>query len=316
MVYPSVKDGAILVTGATGAQGGAVARALLLRGRAVRALVRDPRSANARALREAGAELIPGDLDDPPSLDVAMRGVAGVFSVQIPDTRGNDSERRHGLALVRAARSAGVAHLVHTSVTGTAGRTSFPRWASGDWNQQYWNDKWDIEEAVRGAGFAAWTVLRPAFLMDNFAPPKAAHLFAHLVQGEIVTALHAQTRMQLIAADDIGAFAAAAFADPARFASRNIDLAAQALTMGEIATVLSKVIGHAITTTALTPAQAIARGLHPGWVRSQEWTNEVGYRADIAALAGWGVPLTSFASWAQTHRDLLGAHCEGAARAA
>jgi uncharacterized protein YbjT (DUF2867 family) len=316
MVYPSAQSGAILVTGATGAQGGAVARALSLRGRTVRALVRNPGSENARALREAGAELVIGDLDDPPSLDIAMRGVAGVFSVQVPDTRGNDSERRHGLALVRAARTAGVAHLVHTSVTGTAGRTSFPRWDRGEWNQKYWNDKWDIEEAVRSAGFAAWTVLRPAFLMDNFVQPKAGQLFPHLAQNEIATALHPQTRIQLIAADDIGAFAAAAFSDPARFASRNIDLAAQALTMGEIAEVLSEVSGRAITTTALTSAQAIARGLHPGWVRSQEWTNEVGYRADIAALASWGVPLTSFESWARANRRLLAATGEREARAA
>jgi uncharacterized protein YbjT (DUF2867 family) len=316
MVYPSAQRGAILVTGATGAQGGAVARALLQHGRLVRALVRDADSEKARALRGAGADLVIGDLDDPPSLDIAMRGAAGVFSVQVPDTRGNDSERRHGLALVRAARSAGVANLVHTSVTGTAGRTSFPRWDRGEWNQKYWDDKWDIEEAVRGAGFAAWTVLRPAFLMDNFVQPKAGQLFPHLAQDEIATALHVQTRMQLIAADDIGAFAAAAFADPARFASRNIDLAAQALTMGEIAAVLTKAAGRAITAMALTPAEAIARGLHPGWVRSQEWTNEVGYRADIAALASWGVPLTSFESWAQAHRDLLHVNREREVRAA
>ena len=202
MVYPRVVSEPrvpILVTGATGAQGGATARALLARGHRVRVLARNPTSPAALDLRDCGAELVRGDMDDPASLAAAVRGVVGVFSVQVPDTKGDDSERRQGMALVNAARAAGVTHLVHTSVTGTAQRTAFPRWASGYWSQKYWNDKWHVEEAVRQAGFAAWTVLRPAFMMDNFARPKSAHMFPHLKHGEIATALHPQTRMQLIA---------------------------------------------------------------------------------------------------------------------
>lgn len=292
----------VLVTGATGAQGGAAARALLARKQPVRALVRNPDSPAARALRAAGAALVPGDMDDAGSLLAAMRGVDGVFSVQVPDTKGDDSERRQGLALVRAARATGVAHFVHTSVTGTAQRTGFARWASGYWSQKYWNDKWDVEEAVRQAGFAAWTVLRPAFLMDNFAQPKSAWMFPHLKHGEIATALLPQTRMQLIAADDVGAFAAAAFGNRAAFASQEIDLAAQALTMGEVASTLTRVVNRQVVALSMTPGEALMRGLHPGWVRSQEWTNEIGYRADIEGLARWGVPLTSFASWVDRNR--------------
>lgn len=297
----------ILVTGATGAQGGAAARALLARGHCVRVLARNPASRAARDLQDAGAQLVRGDMDDPASLSAAVLGMAGVFSVQVPDTKGDDSERRHGTALVQAARAAGVAHFVHTSVTGTAQRTAFPRWASGYWSQKYWNDKWHVEEAVRRASFATWTILRPAFMMDNFARPKSAHMFPHLKHGEIATALHPQTRMQLIAADDVGAFAAAAFGDPGRFASQNIDLAAEALTMEEVAGTLTEAVGRKVVAITLTPEQAVARGLHPGWVRSQEWTNEVGYQADIAGLARWGLPLTSFASWARGHRSAIDA---------
>ena len=292
----------ILVTGPTGAQGGAAARALLARGQRVRALIRNPDSPAACVMRAAGAELCPGDLDDVASLRAALRGAQGVFSVQVPDTKGDDSERRQGFALVQAARAEGATYFVHTSVTGTAQRASFARWASGYWSQKYWNDKWDVEEAVRQAGFAAWTVLRPAFLMDNFARPKSAWMFPHLAQGEIATALHAQTRMQLIAADDVGAFAAAAFGNRAAFSAQEIDLAAEALTMGEIAGVLAEATGRRVMARSMTPAEALARGLNPGWVRSQEWSNEIGYRADIAALARWRVPLTPFASWASRNR--------------
>ncbi len=51
----------------------------------------------------------------------------------------------------------------------------------------------------------------------------------------------------------------------------------------------------------MTPKDAVTAGLFPGWVRSQEWTNEVGYRADIGALAEYGVPLTSFENWIRRH---------------
>jgi uncharacterized protein YbjT (DUF2867 family) len=291
----------ILVTGATGAQGGATARALLARGCAVRALVRQPDAPPARALREAGAELVRGELDDAASLARGMQGAAGVFSVQVPDVKGNDSERRHGFALVQAARTAGVPHFVHTSVSGTAQRTQFPRWNSGYWSHKYWNDKWEIEEAVRQAGFSRWTVLRPAFMMDNFARPKSDFMFPHLRHGELATALHAATRLQLIAADDIGAFACAAFTAPADFGSQEIDLAGEALTMDEVADTLSGTLGKQVLSFPLSPVEALARGLRPGWVRSQEWINEVGYQAHIPGMARWGLPLTSFAAWARRH---------------
>jgi uncharacterized protein YbjT (DUF2867 family) len=74
-------QGPVLVIGATGQQGGATARHLLERGRTVHALVRDADAPAAKALQEAGASLVAGDLDDPASLRVAMKGAQGVFLV-------------------------------------------------------------------------------------------------------------------------------------------------------------------------------------------------------------------------------------------
>lgn len=293
----------ILVTGATGAQGGATARELLAHGHRVRIMTRNPDAPSAQALVQAGAEAVRGDMGDAISVEAAMQGVTGVFSVQIPDMSGSDNERLHGFTLMQAAVKAGVRQFVHTSVTSTDRHTSFPRWGTGYWSEKYWTDKWDIEEAVRAAGFASWTVLKPAFMMDNFAMPKAKHMFPHLRQGEIATALRANTRMQLIAADDVGAFARAAFDDPETFNRRNIDLAAEALTMAEVASTLTNVLGKKVVAVALTPEEAVARGLFPGWVRSQEWSNEIGYRADIEALKQYGIVLTPFEQWVRKHRD-------------
>src|SRR5690242_15778847 len=123
----------ILVTGATGAQGGATARELLAAGYRVRLLTRNPASPAAGALTALGAEAARGDMDDAASLAEAMRGAYGVFSVQLPDTAGTDAERRHGRALVDAARAAGVQHFVHTSVCEAGRHTGFPRWEEGYW---------------------------------------------------------------------------------------------------------------------------------------------------------------------------------------
>jgi uncharacterized protein YbjT (DUF2867 family) len=267
----------------------------------MRVLTRNPDASAARDLASRGAQIVRGDLDDRESLRRAVQDAQSVFSVQLPDSMGADAERRHGFALIEAAREAGVQHFVHTSVCEAGRHTSFPRWETGYWWQKYWTDKWDVEEAVRHAGFERWTVLKPAFLMDNFAQPKAKFMFPHLQQRHIVTALRPDTHMQLIAADDVGAFARAAILDPERFDHRDIELAVEALTMSEVAATLSRVLGKRVVARSVSPDEAIAAGLFPGWVRSQEWTNEVGYRADIGALASYGVRLTPFEEWIRRH---------------
>ncbi|REG58411.1 uncharacterized protein YbjT (DUF2867 family) [Paraburkholderia sp. BL6669N2] len=302
MTRPS---GTVLVTGATGAQGGATARRLLASGFRVRFLTRDPESAAARALQAAGAYAIKGDFDDTHSLVVALHGVNAVFSVQLPSVSGKDSERRHGFALVNASLAAGVEQFVHTSVAQSGNHTSFPDWNKNRWSTQYWTDKWDVENAVRNAGFGSWTVLRPAFMMDNLALPKATSMFPHLQTGELLSALLPQTRLDFVAADDIGAFAAASIVDPLRFHEQTIPLASEAITMSQVAATLSAVLRTGIKAVHVAPQEAIARGLFPAWVNAQEWINEVGYRVDIDKVESYGIPLTSLREWAQNHRNRL-----------
>lgn len=298
-------SGTVLVTGATGAQGGATARRLLAAGLRVRFLTRNPQAAAARRLVAAGAQAAQGDLADAASLSDALADVASVFSVQVPDMTGKDMERRHGLALVRAARAAGVTRFVHTSVAQAGRHAGFPGWESGRWLSRYWTDKWDIEEAVRQAGFAQWTVLQPAFMMDNLARPKSAFMFPHLARGELLTALRPDTRLDFIAADDVGTFAAAALAGASSLHGNTVPLASQSLTMGEVAATLSATLDSPVRAVHVSPAQALAAGLHAGWVNSQEWMNEVGYAVDIAQVHRWGLPLTPLAKWLAAHRDAI-----------
>ena len=106
----------VLVTGATGQQGGAVARNLLERGFGVRALTRDPEKPEAKVLAERSAEIVRGDLEDRSSLDRALEGVYGVFSVQNFWEAGYEREIEQGKRLVDAAKAADVEHYVYSSV--------------------------------------------------------------------------------------------------------------------------------------------------------------------------------------------------------
>jgi uncharacterized protein YbjT (DUF2867 family) len=292
----------VLVTGATGKQGGATARALLAAGVEVRALVRDPGTARAEAVRALGAELVTGDLYDPGSLGPALKDVRGVFSVQLPDMTDleGDSEWVQGRNLVDVARDAGVPQFVHTSVSGAGQHRAAPGWDEGRWKsmEHYFETKTAIQDRVREAGFAHWTVLKPGFFMENFVPP--SFLFPHGLEGGMVTIIKPDTELALIAVDDIGAAAAAAFADPASFDGVELELASERRTMAGVAEVLSRAFGVELTAPDMTPEEAVAAGAPPFTVR-HEWQNKIGHPADPRYARALGIPLTSFADWAGSH---------------
>ncbi|MBB5410364.1 uncharacterized protein YbjT (DUF2867 family) [Paraburkholderia sp. HC6.4b] len=294
---------AVLVIGATGAQGGAAARHLLAAGRKVRFLTRNPDSPAARALVDMDAQALRGDLDDRDLLAKAMEGVGSVFSVLLTDFDRSDRERRQGFALVNAARNAEVPQFVHTSVAQAGNHETFPGWSEKRWNRKYWTDKWEVEEAVRAAGFESWTVLQPAFMMDNLAEPKAGAMFPHLREGLLLSALLPDARLDWIAADDVGALAASALNDPQRWHGETVPLASERLTMSEVANRLGNVLGAQITALHVSPDEARAKGLAPGWVNAQEWINAVGYRVDIDSLSKRGVQLTPMVDWIDANRQ-------------
>ncbi|MEU8060204.1 NmrA family NAD(P)-binding protein [Microbispora bryophytorum] len=197
-------------------------------------------------------------------------------------------------------------HLTEWGAEVAAGDLSrMPRWGTGHWNEAYWETKHRIEEAVRDGGLPAYTILKPSFLMENLLPPKAPLMFPELARGEIVTAVGRHVRVQMISADDIAAFAAAALERPGRFSGQSIELAAEAPTMHEVAATIGAVTRRTVRAVSLTPSQAIAAGRPPAVVRGEEWLNEVGYHAPIDALASCGVALTGFGQWARTHRSRL-----------
>lgn len=283
----------VLVTGATGRQGGATARALLAAGVPVRALVRDPASDRARAVEALGVELVAGDLRDRDSVLRAAKGVRAVFSVQMPAMTADgfdfDGEVVQGVNLVEAALAAGVPQFVHTSVTG-AGQHP-------DKTMPSLNAKAAVQDRVRTAGFPRWTLLKPGFFMENFLP-SMAFLFPRGIAGGLVSVVKPRTRLSLVAVDDIGRAAAAAIADPDRFDRLELELASDYRSMAEIAATLSRVLGTPLTAPDMTVDQALAAGLPPMGA-SHERMNVLGQPARPEFARAFGIPLTSFETWAE-----------------
>ncbi|MFD4640274.1 NmrA family NAD(P)-binding protein [Lentzea sp. NPDC058436] len=205
-----------VVLGATGKQGGAVARHLVEAGWDVRAVTRDP------AALVPGASTVVADQDSPESLKHAFTGADAVFSVQpaphdprSPQGYSPAAETRWGRNVADAALTAGVAHLVYASLVEAAAETGVASFDS----------KWEVERHIADLGLPA-TILRPTTFMDGlYAPdlPKLTHL------------LHPDVRYHLVAVDDIGAIAARVFTDPGRFAGTSLTLAGDLLTPVEIA---------------------------------------------------------------------------------
>ncbi|MGI5171767.1 NmrA/HSCARG family protein [Spirillospora sp. CA-253888] len=297
----SLSSSFVLVTGATGKQGGAVLRALLARGVPVRALVRDPDSERAAALRGLGAVLVRGDFEDASTLAAAMDDARAVFSVQTPDMADlmGDSEVRHGRRLVEAARTAGVEQFVHTSVSG-AGTVDVENFDEQRWGAHmghYWRSKVAVEDSVRAAGFPHWTILRPATFMENFVRP--SFYFAGLTSDRLLVGVDPAARLPLVAVDDIGTAAAAAFVQPERFHGTELELAGDSLSFREVAQILSETLAADIELPA-GPEQALAEGLMPELLQSQQYMSAHPAPARPEFAANLGIPMTTFRQWAQS----------------
>ena len=297
----------VLVTAATGRQGGATARALLQAGTAaVRVLVRNRDAANAQALAQAGAELVVGDLDDPASLRAACAGARAVFSMQSPivSETGVDfsKERTQGRNLVEAARAEGVHTFVHTATSGVGDHRNVEGWAEGRWksHEDYWENKLATCELVRGAGFESWTIILPGTFMDHAMLDPAG-----FVDGRrLITVIKTDRPLSLIAPQDIGKAAAAAINAPAKFNGVTLQLAGDLLTQPQIVEILSRLDGKEYVVQWGTPEEAIAAGLHPGVAHGLTYMNVAPVLALPEIARSYGLLPMSFESWARKQRGL------------
>ena len=220
----------VAVAGATGNQGGAVARRLLERGHHVRGLTRHPDGQPANRLREAGAEILTADAEQPGSLVPAVTGADAIFVMASPFEAGEEAETRQARNMIDAAVAAGVPHVVYSSVASADRATGVPHFES----------KFAVEEHLRATG-VPFTIVAPTAFMEMAIAPWALPALREGWTGE---PLSPDVPVQRVALADIGAFAALVIEQPDRFAGARIELAGDWLSGAEQAATLSRYVGH------------------------------------------------------------------------
>jgi uncharacterized protein YbjT (DUF2867 family) len=276
------KDKLILITGATGQQGGAASRHLRAEGFPIRALTRHPDRPKARALVGQGTEVVRGDLTDPVSLVRAMDGVYGVYGVQTAMEEGVQSETSQGINLADAAKRSSVSHLVYSSVGSADRRTGIP----------HFDSKFRIEEHIRGSGLR-YTILRPVFFMENWL-----YMRDGIEKGTLALPLDADTRLQMISVDDIGVFVTMAFEHPGHWQGRAVDLAGDEISMTDIAEAFGRMVGRNVRYVQI-PWNQFEQTAGHDMTLMYRWFQDVGYSVDIAALRQEYSNLTRFDRWLQ-----------------
>lgn len=267
----------ILVAGATGQQGGTVARTLRKRGHEVRGLTRSPNKAGP--LRDLEVDPVLGDMTDRAGMERALHGADGFFLVTTWFETGTEDETRQGITSLDAAKAMGVDQIVFNSV-GSADRAP---------DLRHFVSKHRIEQHLRGLALPA-TIVRPVAFMDNFTSPWMAQARQ---TGTIALPLKPTTRVHHVAVADLGPFVADRF-ERRDGIGETIELAGDVATFPEIATMLGLKVGHPIRFVEMSDEQGRAFMGDEG-VLMNRWFDNVGYNVDVPALEErWGMRMTRF----------------------
>lgn len=308
---------AIMVIGATGAQGSAVVDSLLKsdpKGEeyTILAVTRDASSPAAQRLLARAPEtnkklrLLQGNIDQPQTLFREAReqhGVArvwGVFMALVSRGPGVTaaSEAAQGRGVIDAALAAGVGHFVYSSVERGGNEESWHR----ETEVPHFQAKQAIEEHLAmntcGGTIMGWTVLRPVAFMENLRPDFATGVFLAALQNH----LGDMRPMQWVATADVGVFAAKAFADPDAWCTRAIGLVGDELSVPKVQDLIERVTGreapraHWILGSCLTMAVREVR-LMLGWFE------EVGYWADIDEVRSEHPGMLTMEQWLRSEHS-------------
>lgn len=258
----------IVVVGATGNQGGGLARAILADAEgdfAVRALTRNAGSEKAQALAARGAEVVEADMNDEEGLAKAFEGAYGAFLVtNFWDHMSPEQEKADAARMARAAKSAGLAHVIWSTLEDT--REHFPLdddrmpTLMGTYKVPHFDAKAEADELFAELGVPT-TLLRTTFFWDSFlgllAPQRGD-------DGRLTLALSmADQKLAGIAAEDIGRTAYGIFQRGTEFIGKTVSIAGEHLTGDEMAAAFSKVLGEEVTYTAV-PVEVVRAQSFPG----------------------------------------------------
>jgi uncharacterized protein YbjT (DUF2867 family) len=254
----------ILVTGATGQQGGSLARLLLQKKHKVYALTRNTQSSAAQDLRSKGANVVKGDLDDSNSLERVVKDVESVFLMGTPFEDGTEGEIRRGKLMADIAKENSIGHLVYSSVANADKNTGIPHFES----------KHKVEQYIKNLGIP-YTIIGPTFFMENLLGPG-------LEQGQLALPLSPSTTLQQSALENIAEFSALVLERHKPFLGKRIDIASDEVAGEQAAKILSNKLGRRITYVPV-PLEQVYQA-NEDMARMYEWYEKVGTGIDISAL--------------------------------
>jgi uncharacterized protein YbjT (DUF2867 family) len=258
----------VLVIGATGQQGGAVARMLLERGHKVRAFTRRVESTDAKDLIRLGAEVVHGDLEDRMSIEKAATGCDAIYAMCTPYEGGPDAETRQGINCVDAAKNVKCRHLIYSSVANADKRTGIP----------FFDSKRRVEQYVQNVG-VPHTIVAPVYFMENVFSPM---LKPELELGRLSIPIAGDRGLQQVALRDLARFVALVIEERERFLGLRIDIASGEVTGFDEARILSRLSGRTIEYRR-TSVEEIRKS-HPGMAKMYEWFERTGYSVQIERL--------------------------------
>jgi uncharacterized protein YbjT (DUF2867 family) len=272
----------ILIIGATGQQGGTLARLLLQKKHKVYALTRNIQSPAAQDLRNKGANIVKGDLDDSDSLERAVKDAESIFLMGTPFEDGTEGETRRGKLMADIAKENTVEHLVYSSVAHADKNTGIPHFES----------KYDVEQHIKNLGIP-YTIIGPTFFMENLRAPG-------LEQGQLALPLSPSSILQQSALENIAEFSALVLERRKPFLGKRIDIASDQVTGEQAAKILSNELGHRIRYIQI-PLERV-RQSSEDMALMYEWYERVGTSIDITNLhqeypeVGW----LTFKDWARS----------------
>jgi hypothetical protein len=237
------KDTTVFVTGATGAQGGALSRELINRGFQVHSITRDPASARAAALAQAGVQFTKGNWDDEHALREAMSGCSKLLLCLMSDIVEPDRERRQCLGIVNMAREAGVSQVVSSTSLGVSMFANPDHLQPGSLLYDLLVVKKAMEDMIAGADFHSYTLLRPAYFMLNFLEPNINNYADLMSHGVWSTSLTADSQLGLI---------------DHQFRGQAIGLVSEFLSPQQTMDVLGGVMGRSFKTSFLSNEEIAA----------------------------------------------------------
>lgn len=301
----------VFVCGATGTQGGALIRHLLPSGATIHALARDPSSPKAKALESLGVKLTHGDFDNEAALRSAIPvGTHAIFLNFMPVFTDFGANLRQAKLIMSIAKDAGVTHVVYSGGTGAEATKAL---LDGDDGNRQTNplaailcSKVDIEDAVKAAGFASYTILRPANFMANYIDPFVRFQLAGLAEtGRTTGAADPDAPIPMVSTQTIGAMSAAAILEPERFGGHDVTYADELVTLRQVIQRLREITGKDLEYVRMSDEETQAQKAVNPFIRGMLMLPKLANFVDLDAVETWNISRDSLDDYLQREKQVV-----------